>query len=184
MNEGVIAARYAKALLKYVQESDAGEEVYSQACLLVQKMQQVQQFSDYVRKHPEVQLDSKLELMEAALEAPLSDGMKRFAALVYGHKRMPLFERMLYSFIDQYRQNAGIKVGRLVSAEHVPGLRERLETMLSQRTGAIVQIEEDLRPDLLGGFIVEIDGMRLDASVLEQIRRIRSELIDKNNRIV
>ena len=91
---------------------------------------------------------------------------------------------MLYSFIDQYRQNAGIKVGRLVSAEHVPGLRERLEAMLSQRTGATVQIEEDLRPDLLGGFIVEIDGMRLDASVQEQIRRIRSELIDKNNRIV
>ena len=84
----------------------------------------------------------------------------------------------------EYRQHAGIKVGRLVSAEHVPGLRERLETMLSQRTGAIVQIEEDLRSDLLGGFIVEIDGMRLDASVLEQIRRICSELIDRNNRIV
>ncbi len=184
MNEGVIAARYAKALLKYVQESGAGEEVYSQACLLVQKMQQVPQFSDYVRKHPEVDLDRRLELIEAALETPLSDGMKKFVTLVYAHKRMPLFLRMLYSFIDQYRQNAGIKVGRLVSAEHVPGLRERLEAMLSQYTGAIVQLEEDLRPDLLGGFIVEIDGMLLDASVREQIRRIRRELIDKNNRIV
>ena len=28
MNEGVIAARYAKALLKYVQESGAGESPY------------------------------------------------------------------------------------------------------------------------------------------------------------
>ena len=75
-------------------------------------------------------------------------------------------------------------VGRLVSAANVPGLKERLETMLTQRTGALVQIEEEVQPDLVGGFIVEIDGMRMDASVQEQIRRLRRELIDNNNRIV
>lgn len=184
MNEGVIAARYAKALLKYVQELKAGEDVYSQACSLMHKMQTVRQLADYVCRHPEIDMDRKTELLEAALEEPLSDGLRRFVRLVYEHKRMEFFQRMLYSFIEQYRSFAGIMVGRLVSAANVPGLKERLETMLTQRTGALVQIEEEVQPDLVGGFIVEIDGMRMDASVQEQIRRLRRELIDNNNRIV
>ena len=184
MNAGIISSRYAKALLEYVRESGSGSEVYAQACTLVRVMNALSQMKEYVVNQTDVTVERKVSLMSAALSAPVEPAIVRFLQMVTGHHRVEYFPRMLLSFIEQYRQAQNIKVGSLVSAEHVPGLRERLETMLSQRTGAIVQIEEDLRPDLLGGFIVEIDGMRLDASVLEQIRRIRSELIDKNNRIV
>lgn len=77
-----------------------------------------------------------------------------------------------------------MKVGRLVSAEHVDGLKEDIENRLRLKTGSDVRLEEEERPDLLGGFVIEVDGMRLDASVLEQLRRLRNGMIEINGRIV
>ena len=45
-------------------------------------------------------------------------------------------------------------------------------------------IVEKIDPEILGGFVFEMDGYRLDASVESQFRRIRRQLIEKNNRIV
>lgn len=184
MNQGVIAARYAKALLKYVLETGNGDIVYSQACMLVDKMYEVPKLEDYVCRHPEVVAVQKTELLAAALEEPLADELKRFVLLIYGHGRMDFFARMLLSYIDQYRREKGIKVGRLVSAVHLEGLKERMEKAIHLDTGAEVHLEEELRPDLIGGFVLEIDGMRLDASVQEQLRGIRRGLIDDGSRIV
>ena len=62
MNQGVIAARYAKALLKYVLETGNGDIVYSQACMLVDKMYEVPKLEDYVCRHPEVVAEGHLIL--------------------------------------------------------------------------------------------------------------------------
>ena len=51
MNTGVIASRYAKALLSYVTEAGAGEKVYSQACALVHIMKTLPQLKEYILKH-------------------------------------------------------------------------------------------------------------------------------------
>ena len=63
-------------------------------------------------------------------------------------------------------------------------LRGRLEDMFHDRTGAEVHLEEKVDPDLVGGFVFELDGYRLDASVANHLERLRRQLIEKNNRIV
>ena len=180
MNTGPIAHRYAKALLKF----SAGEHTYSQACVLVLRMQEIRQLADAVQKHPEVSLERKLEILESSLGEPMADALRRFVVLVYEHKRIEHFERMLYSFIEQYRSANGIMVGKLVTAAPVVGLKERLQTALSEKTGVSVLLEEDVDPEILGGFVLNIDDLRVDASVEGQFRLLRRELIDNNNRIV
>ena len=39
MNAGIVASRFARALLKFVQETGIGDKVYSQACVLVLRME-------------------------------------------------------------------------------------------------------------------------------------------------
>jgi F-type H+-transporting ATPase subunit delta len=184
MNTGPIAHRYAKALLKYVQENRTGEEVYSQAGLLVLRMQGLRQLADAVQKHPELSLERKLTILDSALGAPMADPLRKFTALVYKQGRIEIFDRMLYSFIEQYRAATGIKVGRLVTAVPVPGLKDRLQSILGEQTGASVILEEKVSPDILGGFILNVDDLRMDASVEGQLRLLRRRLIDNNNRIV
>lgn len=184
MNTGPIAHRYAKALLKFTPETAAGEHIYSQACVLVLRMQELRPLAEAVQKHPEVSLDRKIALLDAALGEPMAEELRRFIVLVYEHKRIEHFERMLYSFIEQYRSAHSIMVGKLVTAAPVAGLKERLQDALTEKTGVSVLLAEDVNPEILGGFVLNIDDYRLDASVEGQFRLLRRELIDNNNRIV
>lgn len=184
MNAGPIAHRYAKALLKLVQETGAGEKVYSQACVLVLRMQEVRQLADAIQKHPEVALEHKIQLLSSALGEPLADELLRFVALVFENKRIEHLLRMLSSFLDQYRACCGIKVGRLITACPVPHLKASLESLMQSQTGAVVQLEESVDESLIGGFVLQVDDLRMDASVAVQLQMLRRKLIDNNNRII
>ena len=184
MNAGIISSRYAKALLEYVRESGSGSDVYVQACTLVRVMNALPQMKEYVVNQTDVTVERKVSLMSAALSAPVEPAIVRFLQMVTGHHRVEYFPRMLLSFIEQYRQAQNIKVGSLVTAVHDEGLGGRLETLFHDRTGAEVHLEEKVNPDIIGGFVFELDGYRLDASVESRLERLRRQLIEKNNRIV
>ena len=74
--------------------------------------------------------------------------------------------------------------GKLVTAAPVAGLKERLQDALTEKTGVSVLLDEAVNPEILGGFVLNIDDYRVDASVEGQFRLLRRELIDNNNRIV
>ena len=56
--------------------------------------------------------------------------------------------------------------------------------MFSERTGSGVHFTAGVDPELLGGFVFELDGYRLDASVRTRLDKIRQCLVDDNSRIV
>ena len=184
MNSGVIASRYAKALLMYVEESGSGDKVYSQACVLGLRLLEIRQLRYYIENQDDLSVERKVELLKSAAGVDLATELVDFVRLVTDRRRMEYFSRMLYSFISMYRAAHNMKVGRVITAAPVAGLKERLEMLFHERTGAEIQIHEKISPDILGGFVFEMDGYRLDASVENQFRRIRRQLIEKNNRIV
>lgn len=184
MNAGIIASRYARALLQYVQDSGGGDKVYSQACVIGLRMMEVRELKDFLEDHGELSVERKLELLQSSLGEEPAPELVAFVNLVASRRRMRFFSRILYSFIAQYREANNIKVGRIIVASPVDGLKERIEALFHERTGAQIQLLEKVNPEILGGFIFEMDGYRLDASVENQFRRIRRQLIEKNNRIV
>lgn len=184
MNAGIIASRYAEALLKFVQETRNGDKVYSQACVLVLRMDELTQLKSYICDQEGAGLEKKQELIETALGESMTSEMKRFLTLVAYKRRMPYFYRMLHSFIYRYRRQQGISVGSFITALPAEGLKERLEEVFSERLGTDIRLEMKVNPEIIGGFIFELEDLRLDASVESQFRTIRKRLIEKNNRIV
>ena len=184
MNAGIIASRYAKALLEYVREAGAGDKVYSQACTLVRVMNELPQMKAYIEAQSDISVERKVGLMSAALDEPLQEAVVRFLKMVTVRHRIEYFPRMLLSFIEQYRTANNIKVGRIVTATSDNGLGDRLEHIFQDKTGSEIHLEEKTDPDIIGGFVFELDGYRLDASVRGHLDRIRRQLVEKNNRIV
>ena len=91
---------------------------------------------------------------------------------------------MTWSFIDQYRERKHILMGKLTTAVEAPELVRHLEEIGSLKTDSTVEIKANIDPSIIGGYIIEIDGYRLDASVADQLRRVKRQFIDKNRRIV
>ena len=184
MNSGIIASRYAKAFLKFVQETGSGNISYSQACDIVRIMDEIPQLKEFITDAVDISADKKIELLSTALGTAIDASISRFLTMVTDHRRLEYFPRMLMSFIEQYRIVNNIKVGTLVTAVENDGLRARLEGLLGDKTGAQVLLEEKVSPEIIGGFVFELDGYRLDASVENHLDRIRRQLVEKNNRIV
>lgn len=184
MNSEVISSRYAKALLAYAAEAGSGDKVYSQVLAILQVMAEMPQLKDVVIKLDDVALTKKIELLSTAAGEPLADELVRFIELVSSHRRMDKFHLMMSSYIKRYRQSNNIKVGTLVTASQDDDLKDRLETMFSDRTASDVHFTTSVDPQLLGGFVFELDGYRLDASVRTRLEKIRQCLVDDSSRIV
>lgn len=184
MNTGVIAARYARALLGYADQRGSDCRIYGQAVRLVEYIRGVPMLGEMLLKHQALSFDKKLSLMESALDEPLDEGLVKFLELVRKNDRMEYLLRIMLSFINMYRKERNIRAGHLVTAVPVVFLAEKIESLLSERTGAHVVLDHKTDPSIIGGFVFEMDGYRLDASARGRLDRLRKELVEENSRLV
>lgn len=184
MNSGAITSRYAKALLLYSSECGVGEEVYAQVEALLKVMEGVPKLKSALQASIGVSSDRRLSLVKAALNEGVNPVLSRFLKLVDDNGRTEFIDRILVAFVMAYRKENNIKVGHLVTACKADQLREKIERELGSKTSSTVLIETQINPEIIGGFILEIEGKRVDASVAGQIKKIRKALIENNKRII
>ena len=84
---------------------------------------------------------------------------------------------MANSYITLYRQQKNVIRGKLITAVAVaPETEQRMRQMVEQKTNGNVEFETEVNPEIIGGFILEYDTYRMDASVQSKLRTILSEL--------
>lgn len=178
MNTGMIPSRYAKALYEYAGEKSANERVYGE----MQRLAGSFAAEPALRRaldNPVLTPEQKSGLVYNAAGGDPSDELKRFVELVLSHKRMQLLHRMALDYMALYRRAHNISTGELQTAVAVDETTEqRLKEWIVSRTHGTVELRTLVRPDILGGFIFEMNSMRLDASVATQLREIREQFID------
>lgn len=186
MDDGIIASRYAKALLKYVLETGNGEKVCAQVQTLDQALHHVPDIRLILDNPEDVSDGQKMALIQAALgEEPLAEELRRFLLLVLEKGRIPLLRWIFQDFVTLFHRAQNLLYARLTTA--VPpqeALLERLRTLVREKTGKDVVIETYTDPDLIGGFVFDIEDYRMDASVARSLRDIRREFQETNRRIV
>ena len=122
--------------------------------------------------------------IEKLQDEELCEELYRFVQLVDSHSRMEFFSRMLIVFIDKYRESKNIKVGTLVTAIPQEGLKTRLEALIGADTGSTVNLSTKVDDAVIGGFVLQIGDLRMDASVAGQFKRIKDALVENDNRII
>lgn len=184
MNIGVVCKRYAKALLLYSMQQGREEKVYEEVKYLAQNYYKVPKLRKAV-DNPILGKSEKLSLLkEASGGKDVSNEIMRFFDLVLHEKRESFLQFMLWSFIDQYRQKKRIRVGRLTTAVEAPKLVAKLEKMVGKDQGLKLELTNVVDPAIIGGFIIEFTDYRVDASVANQLQRVKSQFIARNRRIV
>ncbi|MBO4264288.1 MAG: F0F1 ATP synthase subunit delta [Bacteroidales bacterium] len=154
MNTGLIAERYAKALLAYVARTGRGQEVFTQALALLREPK--------------------------AFREPLEEDLAALVQLLRKRGRLEYAKLILLFFTRMYARAEGIRLARLTTVVPAPGLEARLRAEL----GGNVLIESRIDPALTGGFILEVDDRMLDASVASRLDRIRRQYVMDNKRTV
>lgn len=158
MNTGILATRYATALLRYTEETGGGERVCAQVRRLLERPQED--------------------------PGPLEPELERLVRLLVRNGRLEDVRFVFRSFIGMYYRSRGIEVARLTTVVPAEGLECKLRSVLEKQLGCEVLLETRIDPDLLGGFTLEIGDYLLDGSVRSQIEAIRRQFVISNNRIV
>ena len=178
MEIGTIAKRYAKALYLYATECKAEERVYEQATTLCHAMAQV---PDLMRAliNPVVAQSAKVELLCQATGGQMHEAFMHFIRLVFNQHREGHLPFILHSFVALYRKQKHIYVAKVTTA--IP-MDSSVEELLRRKIADITQggtIEFDIQvdSDIQGGFILQLDDQRMDASVKGQLRQIQAELM-------
>lgn len=186
MNVGIISARYAEALLKYVSETGNGETVYRQAHQLAGCFSALEDMRALIKHPKSTPDDQKLDVFVTAVggKDKAAPELVRFICLVMKHRRIGYLHLMLLIFMEKYRHAENIRAGKLTVAVPSVTLKRRLEDIVHDETGGTLELETKVDPSIIGGFIFDMEGSRLDASVASQLKAVRRQFIEKNRRIV
>ena len=178
MNGGLIAKRYGAALEQYAAECSQQSECYRDARALLAVMPTLR---DYLRA-PGPAAD-KMSILEKAIPGACP-AFYRFLQVVTAHRREYRLTTILQAYIALYKKSRGIVSARLTVAS--PPSREllnKLEALTMERTGAkSVEIDVDVNPAIIGGFIYKVEDRRTDASVLRQINDLKKAFEVTNNK--
>jgi F-type H+-transporting ATPase subunit delta len=184
MNDGLIATRYATALLDYVNLSNSSDRVYKETMTVVKSYAQFSELKKTL-DNPVLPKSEKRKLVIMAAGGDVSQPFERFVDLVAENNREVHLHSILLKYIDLYRKQKNIHSGKLITAEAVDStIEKRLLLTIEKETGGTVELEKIVDPAILGGFLFEVDFVRWDASLSGQLKRIREEYIEQNKRVL
>lgn len=186
MNEGLIPKRYAKALYKFACEKGAEKGLYRLMGNLGTSFAENPSLDSTVA-NPFVDDSKKVGLLDVAAGADASgksteDGVfADFMKLLCENRRLPMAGAIARAYCDYYRRENHIYRVTVVSAARLDASEEeRLRKLIMNHLGgATMEYTFRVDPDLIGGFTVDIDNERLDASVKNELKQLRLKLLSR-----
>ncbi|MCM1020901.1 MAG: F0F1 ATP synthase subunit delta [Muribaculum sp.] len=179
MDQGLIPRRYAKALYKFALEQGTDKRVYQLMKQLATAMQQENQLC-HVMANPYVSAQDKAGLLETAAGADKNDKtFADFIALLLKNRRIEFARQIAYAYLDIYRNENNIYLVDITTAVELDADQsEKLHNVVQQQLGeATAEYSHHVDPELIGGFVININSERLDASVSNELKQLRLKLL-------
>ena len=176
MDIGVISVRYARALLKSATDAKIEADVYKEMQTMAKTYAEVPQLRQTI-DNPMLSKDTKQTLLLTAVGEKPCELTKAFISLVLKEDRENVMQFIANSYVTLYRQQKNVIRGRLITAAAVsPATEQKMRQMVESKTNGTVEFESQVNPDIIGGFILEYDTYRMDASVKTKLNSILNSL--------
>ena len=168
--------RYARALLKSATDQKQEDTVYQEMMTVAKSYLEVPALRHTI-DNPMLSKDKKEALLLVAAGEKPCQLTKTFIALVLKEDRENVMQFMANSYITLYRKQKNVIRGKLTTAARVSAETEqKMRQMVESKTNGIVEFETEVNPDIIGGFILEYDTFRMDASVKSKLNNILNTL--------
>lgn len=181
MISGLIPHRYAKALYKYALESNTTADVYEEMKTVIESFR-TNPSLEKVLSNPFVEKADKEKILLSAAGADPGDDYRRFVRLILDHKREEFAWLMALAYRDIYREANNISQVKITTAvafkdEEIAKLRALVEKAYKGRTFEYSTVVD---PQIIGGFVIDVDSIRMDASISNELEQLRQNLLSSN----
>jgi F-type H+-transporting ATPase subunit delta len=173
-----LATRYAKSLLDLAIEQNSVDATLQDMQLLDSVCRQSREFVVMLRS-PIIKADKKQHVVEALVSGKAHPLTSAFIKLLVNKGREGNLPEIASAFIAQYKTMKNIKTAKLSSAVPMSDKVKELirGNILAAMPGVQLELKEEIRPELIGGFVLQIDDKLVDASVRRDLNDVKAQFL-------
>lgn len=173
-----LASRYAKSLLDLAVEQKSVPATLQDVQLIDATLRGSREFAA-VLKSPVIKADQKNAVIDAVLGTKMSPLTRAFVKLLTTKGREGTLGEMASAFMEQYRVMNHISQVKLVTASPVS---EQFKETIRQKVAAAmpgqsIELTTEIRPELIGGFVLEMGDKLVDASIKRDLNDVRKQFL-------
>lgn len=178
MNGGLIPQRYAKALYKLALEQNNAAQVYEEMKSVVSAFEQNSDFNK-VLANPFISNTDKERLLLSAADGYLEEDYKGFVRLILDNRREMYAQEMALAYRDIYRKANHISMVKITTAAVMDKAQIDKLNALVQKSfiGNTLEFSYVIDPTIIGGFVIDVDSVRMDASISNELEQLRLTLL-------
>jgi F-type H+-transporting ATPase subunit delta len=167
------ATRYAKALLDLAVENNKTEQVSANMLAIISANEGAAEFNGFLNS-PIISSEKKNEIFKVLFPNFESQTIS-FMELIAKNGRESILPAIAASYEEQLKEHKGIVSVILTSA--VPLDAATKATILEKIKVAVkgqIELKEEIDASLIGGFVIKIGDNRIDASVVNQLKNLKT----------
>lgn len=177
MISGLIPNRYARALFKFAGETGSQKMVYDEMNNVIEAFR-INPGLEKILSNPFVDLDDKRKVLLAAAGTKPGNDYQRFVSLILDHKREEFAVFMALAYRDIYRRenkisDVVITTATELSESELDKIKSVVRNAFKERT---FEWHSAINPDIIGGFIIDVDNTRMDASISYELEQLRQNI--------
>ena len=176
MNDSKISVRYARALFQSALEKKILDNVY-QDMIFISEICKIAETKEFLNS-PIIVPSKK----EAIFHKMLGDNVEKITLsiidLIVKNGRESFIPAIARVFIHETKKFKGITESVLTTAVKVDDkVKKQITDLISDVFKTKVELKEIIDPEIVGGFILQVDDNLIDASIRNKLRKIKKELI-------
>jgi len=176
---GTLSSRYAKALYAFAANNNEEEKVYDEMKYLSYELIHTPDLKKAFL-NPILSFDRKKDILEISVGGDASSSIKRFFEFVYKKDKQNLLLYISAAFLSVYRKAKNIVYVKIEAATQLSNnitdkIKEHILKEYEQKTA--IEMEIVINPEIIGGFIININGNQLDLSVKGELNNFRKTIL-------
>lgn len=174
-----LAARYAKSLIDLATELNQLDNVYADMKWLQSIDASNPDFTAVLRS-PVIKPGTKQKIINAIVTSKVSNVTASFIGLLVRKGRESNLTEIANAFVEQFNQIKNIYKVKLTTATPISDdVRSTIIAKIKSSTPLQnIEMETEVRDELIGGFLLEMEGTLVDASILKDLRDIQKQFMD------
>lgn len=179
MSATKLASRYAKSLIDLAKEQGQLDAVHADMEVFQAAMSHAELRT--LLKSPIVSVQKKQQILLAIFGEKFNKMTIAFLNLICLKSREEYLPEVAVEFVNQYREFKGISSVKITTATPLDaaGIEAIKAKMIATKVvSANVEITTAVKPDLIGGFVLEFDNKQYDASVSRQLYLLKDRFDD------
>jgi F-type H+-transporting ATPase subunit delta len=175
MSSGKVATRYAKAFFQLALEQGLVEETRNDMMLVSSVVEENKSLRQLL-KSPLVKLPKKKAILTALFGDHCQVLSLSFMKLLVTNSREAFLGDITSAYEAVYRQHKGIISMKLITATPLhPELKAALLEQIRTDLNAEIWMEEEIDPDLIGGFVLRFEDRKYDASLARELVKLKKK---------